>query len=323
MGISLVIAVKNEEKSIQNLLDSISEQTRRPDELVITDGGSSDNTCRLIEEHKIQEILPLKLIREKSATPGKGRNVAIHNSSSDLIAITDAGIVLHPNWLENLLNIQQKTDADVVYGSCEPLSDTLFLRCAVLTWVPKKIDINGRKIRTHYIVSCLLRKKVWKDVGGFPDFRAAEDRIFMSKIKRNIYKIDYAPEATVFWEIPSNFRSTFKRFNAFSFHDIIAGRAKDWHYPVFRMYGIGLFLLLLGILHNLLWILSIPLLTLARASKLIIERSEKSDLKRNLNPFRILIVAALIIVIDLAMFTGTLRWLWIKKWGFRKKVGIS
>ena len=318
-GISLIVAAKNEEKSIENLLDSISNQTKLPDELIITDGGSSDETCRLIEGHKINELIPVKLIKEKSATPGKGRNIAIKNSSNDLIAITDAGIVLHPNWLKSLYGIQQKTKADVVYGNYEPISDTFFLKCAVLTYVPKKVIINGRKIRTHFIASSLLKKKVWEDVGGFPDFRAAEDRIFIQRIERRGYKIEYAPGATVYWEIPSSFRSTFKRFNEFSYHDIIAGRAKDWHYPVIRMYIIGLIFLLLGIVHNFLWILLIPILTFVRAIKLIIERTEKSNFIRNLNPIRILLVSVLTISIDMAMFTGALRWLWMNKLRFKKK----
>ena len=46
--ISLVIPVFNESKSIASLLQTIESQSRLPDEVIFTDGGSTDNTVKLI-----------------------------------------------------------------------------------------------------------------------------------------------------------------------------------------------------------------------------------------------------------------------------------
>ena len=40
--ISVVVPVRDEEDSIRDLLESLLAQTRPPDEIVITDGGSID-----------------------------------------------------------------------------------------------------------------------------------------------------------------------------------------------------------------------------------------------------------------------------------------
>ena len=45
---SLVITIRNEEKSIEGLLDSILNQTKQPDQIVIVDGGSTDGTINKI-----------------------------------------------------------------------------------------------------------------------------------------------------------------------------------------------------------------------------------------------------------------------------------
>jgi glycosyltransferase involved in cell wall biosynthesis len=42
MEISVVVPVRNEEKSIRHLLDGLLAQNRKPNEVVITDGGSTD-----------------------------------------------------------------------------------------------------------------------------------------------------------------------------------------------------------------------------------------------------------------------------------------
>ena len=77
MKISVVIPVRDEERSIRPLLDNLLAQTQRPDEIVITDGGSTDATRDIIFEY-IQTGAPIKLIEVDHALPGRGRNLAVH-----------------------------------------------------------------------------------------------------------------------------------------------------------------------------------------------------------------------------------------------------
>ena len=91
MKISVVIPVRDEERSIRPLLDNLLAQTQRPDEIVITDGGSTDATRDIIFEY-IQTGAPIKLIEVDHALPGRGRNLAVQVSQFDWIALIDAGI---------------------------------------------------------------------------------------------------------------------------------------------------------------------------------------------------------------------------------------
>lgn len=48
--IALILTVLNERGSIEHLLESIANQTRLPDELVVTDAGSTDGTMEALRE---------------------------------------------------------------------------------------------------------------------------------------------------------------------------------------------------------------------------------------------------------------------------------
>ena len=50
MKVSLIVTALNEEDSIGGLLDSVTGQIKIPDEVIIVDAGSTDNTVQLIEE---------------------------------------------------------------------------------------------------------------------------------------------------------------------------------------------------------------------------------------------------------------------------------
>ena len=71
MKISVIIPVRNEEASIRDLIEGLLNQTLKPAEIVITDGGSTDRTAEIISEYV--ESVGIRLIREREALPGRGR----------------------------------------------------------------------------------------------------------------------------------------------------------------------------------------------------------------------------------------------------------
>ena len=71
MKVSVIVPVRDEEDSIRTLLDGLLNQSRKPDEIVITDGGSTDSTTDIISGYILQGA-PIKLIVTKMALPGHG-----------------------------------------------------------------------------------------------------------------------------------------------------------------------------------------------------------------------------------------------------------
>ena len=62
MKVSVIATVLNEGPAIRRLLDSLVAQTRAPDEVVIVDGGSSDDTVSILRGYADQGRLPLRVL---------------------------------------------------------------------------------------------------------------------------------------------------------------------------------------------------------------------------------------------------------------------
>src|SRR6185503_17622164 len=166
MKVSVVVPVRDEEASISELLDCLLTQTRPPDEIVITDGGSIDATPQIIEEY-IHNGALVRLIRAGAALPGRGRNLGAAQASHEWLAFTDAGIRLENNWLEALVaKAQEDESIDVVYGSWQPVTDTFFKQCAAIAYVPPPTSHSGVVTRPRSIASTLLRRDAWRAVNG-------------------------------------------------------------------------------------------------------------------------------------------------------------
>ena len=125
--ISLICTVFNEGESIKKLLDSLVEQTRRPDEIIFVDGGSTDNTVAILKQYAGEQHLPLRVIVVQGANISRGRNVAIEAAAGPVIAATDAGVRLDKQWLHELSKpFQSENPAAVVSGFFVPDPQSAF-----------------------------------------------------------------------------------------------------------------------------------------------------------------------------------------------------
>ncbi|HEX8459760.1 MAG TPA: glycosyltransferase [Pyrinomonadaceae bacterium] len=310
--VSLVVPVRNEEASLRALLESIARQTVQPREVILVDGGSTDRTVELARELAANSATPLRVIEATEATPGRGRNIGIEAARSVWVALTDAGIKLEPEWLENLIAVARAdSEVSVVYGNYEAAVRSFFERCAALVYLPPKVERGGgRRLRGPSIASALLRREVWRAAGGFPDLRAAEDLFFMEEVARLNFKTGYAPQATVWWNLQPTLRKTFRKFTLYSRHNVWAGRQWDWHYGLARQYAVWLVFVALAFLHSAWWLVVPAAGLLARAFKSIYARREGRGWAWLLNPAQFAGVVFVMLTIDLATFVGWAQAAW-------------
>lgn len=201
--VSLVATVYNEDQTINEWLDSIQQQTRLPDEVVIVDGGSSDNTFSVLEK-KAREWPLLKVHQLSGANIPKGRNEAIRLAENDIIAATDAGCTLEPDWLEKITDPFEDENVKAVAGAYRWHTTTAFAR-AVGTYMgtPCKALHEGETFLPS-ARSVAFRKEVWEKVGGYPEWLdAAEDTFFDLAVLEAGYRFRPAPDAVVHWRVPS------------------------------------------------------------------------------------------------------------------------
>jgi glycosyltransferase involved in cell wall biosynthesis len=311
--ISVIIPVRNEEQSIGQLLNSLTSQTLKPSEIVITDGGSSDRTAAIIAAHD-QTSVPIHLIRAPAGLPGRGRNLAAAQAVNEWIAFIDAGITPEPTWLELLAKrTQLDADVDVVYGSYEPVTDTLFKRCCVMAYVPPPVELEGRLVRSRSVVSLLMKRSVWETVGGFPEnLRSAEDLLFMNKIEQGNFRIANAPDALVHWQVQPTPWLTFKRFVVYARNNMRAGLWRQWQAAIFKRYALLLVSTFPVFWFGARWLLITLLLWLAmlaaRATVAIWRNRVCYPGGIFANILRLAVLMPIIAMLDAATAIGTLQW---------------
>jgi len=119
--VSLYIPCFNAEKTISTCLDAVFKQARQPEEVIIVDDGSGDNTL------KIASAYPVRVIRhEDNLGLAVARNTAINNTSSDLVASLDADCQPDREWLAFLINRISASDIAGAGGKLTEEASSVF-----------------------------------------------------------------------------------------------------------------------------------------------------------------------------------------------------
>ncbi len=222
MRVSVVFTVLNEADSLPQLLDSLATQTRSPDEVVICDGGSTDGTLLLLEA---ESRLPLRVVRRLGANISQGRNAAIEAATGEIIAVTDAGVRLSPQWLEKIVAPFEDARTQVVAGFFRPDPQTVFEAAMGATVLPELWEVNPARFLPSSR-SVAFRKSAWAAVGGYPEWLDyCEDLIFDFRLRERYGRFVFASEALVHFRPRSTLRAFFAQYYRYARGD---GKADLW-----------------------------------------------------------------------------------------------
>ncbi len=257
--ISIIATVLNEGESIRRLLDSLVAQTRQPDEIVITDGGSSDQTVAILQSYTAR--LPLNVLVIPGCNISAGRNRAIEAAHGDIIAVTDAGVRLENDWLEHLTQpLLIDSSTQVVGGFFKADTHNTFEAAMGATVLPLSDEIDPQTFLPSSR-SIAFRKSAWLGVGGYPEWLDyCEDLIFDLRLKQAVGNFAFAPTAVVHFRPRGSLRSFYKQYYLYARGD---GKADLWrkrHLIRYLTYLVAApLVLLLGLfIHPLLWALYLP-----------------------------------------------------------------
>ncbi|MBE2269998.1 MAG: glycosyltransferase [Anaerolinea sp.] len=254
--ITVIATVLNEGDHIRRLMDSLVAQTCPPDEVVIVDGGSRDHTVAVLNEYA--DRLPLRVLVEPGANISAGRNRAIAAAQGDIIAATDAGVVLDRAWLANITRpLRDDPALEVVGGFFRMDAGSIFEAAMGATAFPLADEIQQDTFLPSSR-SIAFRKSAWMTVGGYPEWLDyCEDLIFDLRLKQTAAPMVIAPDALVYYRPHSDLRSFYKTYQRYARGD---GKADLWrkrHTARYATYLLALpLILLLGLrVHKLAWLL--------------------------------------------------------------------
>jgi glycosyltransferase involved in cell wall biosynthesis len=258
--VSVVVTVLNEKEAIERLLRSLEAQTRRPDEVVIVDGGSTDGTGTILKAWAASGWLPLRILNKAGANISEGRNTAIYAATGDVIATTDAGVRLERDWLEKLVAAFEHQDLDrfvfMVAGWFVADPQTPFETAMGATVLPDVTKIDGETFLPSSR-SVAFRKVAWEASGGYPEWLDyCEDLIFDFRLRDLYGPFPFVPEAVVHFRPRGNLRAFFKQYYQYARGD---GKADLWrsrHVIRYLTYlAAGPLLVALALLHSPWWLL--------------------------------------------------------------------
>lgn len=236
--ISVVITTYNDEKEIKDLLDDIFNQSHKPDEIVIADGGSKDNTLDIIQDEQSRSSIKIELITGKRLNISEGLNEAIRNSSYNLIAVMMTGNRYEANFLEILYEALGQEKMDVVYPPVYSENKTKFQ----ITY--SKVFMNGdngTKVPSNHGV--LIKRIVFEKIGLFYEkfIYAGEDTEFFNRARNINLTMVCVPETKVTWSSPKDIKSFFKERHNY----VIAGLQIDDKEKIYYQYKNNIIILII------------------------------------------------------------------------------
>jgi glycosyltransferase involved in cell wall biosynthesis len=258
--VSVIATVLNEGPAIERLLASLAAQIRPPDEVVIVDGGSTDNTLEILETWAKKGELAVRVLSSPGANISRGRNVAISAASGDVIAVTDAGVLLDNGWLGALVAPFKDSEKPVAVVSGWFLADTqtTFETAMGATVLPHLREIDAETFLPSSR-SVAFRPRAWEAVGGYPEWLDyCEDLVFDLRLKDLYGPFPFVPEAAVRFRPRGSLRAFYKQYYQYARGD---GKADLWRrrhairYLTYLFAGPGL--VILAIVHSPWWWLAL------------------------------------------------------------------
>lgn len=226
MHVSVIGTVLNEAATIDNLLKTLAQQTRPPDEILFVDGGSTDETVRLMTQLADQYQLPLRVIVAPGANISRGRNLAIEAARGPIIASTDAGVRLDERWLERLLEpFEAEKLPPLVGGFFVPDPQTPFEVAMGATVLPTVADINPQTFLPSSRSVAFL-KSSWLAAGKYPEWLDfCEDLIFDIRLREATGPFTFVPDAVAYFRPRGSLRAFFKQYYQYARGD---GKSDLW-----------------------------------------------------------------------------------------------
>ncbi len=160
MKISIIIPAYNSAHFIKKAIESVLNQSYQNKELIVIDGGSTDNTADILTSYGSK----LSWISEKDSGQADALNKGFKRATGDIVAWLNADDFYEPNIFMDIKNIfEANPEVAIVYGNCRSISSKkTIINIPPVNLSPKKLINEGNFI---YQPSSFFRNSAIKAVG--------------------------------------------------------------------------------------------------------------------------------------------------------------
>lgn len=199
--VSVVVTVRNEQRHIADLLDSLVLQ-EGPLEVVVVDAASSDRTRDVVRRYG--EKYDFVRLYEHPSKRGEGRNHGVRKASGEAVAFIDGDCIANPFWLAELRKGLRRHD--VVAGRTIQIGYWAFESLDRVELDVQGVDVTWPSCNLAY------RRDAFERAGGFdPWFVTAEDIDLNLRAVRSGATMAHREEAVVYHRARDTFTGFFKQ----------------------------------------------------------------------------------------------------------------
>lgn len=174
---SIIIPTLNEEDYIVDLIEDIEKQSLKPREIFVIDGGSKDNTKKLVKKYKKVTLL------EAKPPVGLQRTVAGNKAQTEVLFFLDADTRIEDHFFEDCLNELSRKHLDLACPRYIPFKSTLAIQ--IIYFLFNIVFFAFQKISPSGAGSCIIvTKKVFEEMKGFNHQYTYDDIEFIRRVSR-------------------------------------------------------------------------------------------------------------------------------------------
>lgn len=205
-SIACVIPYYNGSAFVERAIQSVRDQTRAADELIIVNDGSKPSEAAFL--HSLRDKYDFHIIDKQNGGQGSARNAGVKASSSDYICFLDQDDLYLPRHNEILLSAVPRVFdrrfgwvyADVV----EAEGDGSIVRIGMVkehSTHPKKSLLDLLRNDMFVLPSAsLISRRAYEDVGGFDEqFTGYEDDDLFLRLFRRGWTNTFVDEPVTVW----------------------------------------------------------------------------------------------------------------------------
>ena len=200
MNVSVVVPAYNAARFVRRAIDSALRQSLPPQEVVVVDDGSQDDTADVVRAYGP----PVRCVSQANAGASIARNVGIEQSKGDWIALLDADDEWLPHKLERQAEVL-RAHPDLAWCGCN--KEDAGGGAAPAVRAPRAVAQTlrrlgslpffevGRRRLGLQTSGFVIRRSVFDDIGGFdPALRVCHDKDLFWRIAVRHPRFGYVPE---------------------------------------------------------------------------------------------------------------------------------
>ena len=216
MRYSIIVPVYNRPDEVDELLQSLCEQTVKDFEVLIVEDGSV-KPCKDVCD-KYASILDLHYYAKENSGPGQSRNYGAERANGEYVIILDSDVVLPASYLQAVEDELKQNPCeafggpDATHPSFTPIQKAISYS---MTSFFTTGGIRGGKAKLDKFYprsfNMGIRRDVYLQLGGFTKMRFGEDIDFSYRIVETGYMPRLFPEAWVWHKRRTDFRKFFRQ----------------------------------------------------------------------------------------------------------------